>query len=116
MNSTVGIPALTDDETSAHLHKWIRIRAEAEAQIMRGLEHFYRLRGHIEHGKYAHDELAAELSWSTRTAANHLDTAVGLVRRLPATVDALESGQLDLPKARAILEWTNPLPIEQART
>src|SRR5256885_4112097 len=115
VNSSVGIPTLTDDETLAQLHKWIHVRAEADAQILRGLEHFYRLREHIEYGKYAHDELAAELSWTTRTAANQLDTAVGLVRRLPDTVDALESGQLDMAKARAILQWTGPLPVEQAR-
>jgi hypothetical protein len=106
---------MTDDETLAHLREWIRVRSEADAQIVRGLEHFFRLREHIEHGKYAHDEIAAELSWSTLAAGNQMGTAVGLVRRLPDTVDALESGQLDLAKARAILQWTDPLPIEQAR-
>src|SRR5262249_32038382 len=115
MGSTVGVSALTDEETVGFLREWIRIRAEADAQILRGLEHFYALREHIEDGKYASDEIAAEVSWSTRTAANRMDTAVSLVRRLPDTVDALESGALDLPKARAILEWTNPLPVEQAR-
>jgi hypothetical protein len=99
----------------AHLHKWVRLRAEAEAQIVRGLEHFFRLREHIEDGKYAHDELAAELSWSTLTAAKHMNAAVKLVERLPDTVDALESGQLDMAKARSILKWTEPLPVEQAR-
>jgi hypothetical protein len=94
---------MTDDETLAHLHKWIRIRAEADARILRGLEHFYRLREHIEQGKYAHDEIAAELSWSTRNSANQMDVAVRMVRQLPDTVDTLESGQLDMAKARAIL-------------
>jgi hypothetical protein len=37
------------------------------------------------------------------------------VERLPATVDAVESGQLDMTKARAILDWTDPLPVDQAR-
>jgi hypothetical protein len=106
---------MTDDETLAHLHKWIRIRAEADARILRGLEHFYRLREHIEQGKYAHDEIAAELSWSTRNSANQMDVAVRMVRQLPDTVDTLESGQLDMAKARAILQWTDPLPVEQAR-
>ena len=62
VNSSVGISALTDDETLAHLREWIQVKAEADAQILRGLEHFYRLREHIEYGKYAHDEIAAELS------------------------------------------------------
>jgi hypothetical protein len=106
---------MTDDETVAHLREWIRVRSEADAQILRGLEHFFRLREHIEDGKYAHDEIAAELSWTTRTAANQMDAAVNLVERLPDTVDALESGQLDMAKARAILRWTGPLPVEQAR-
>jgi hypothetical protein len=106
---------MTDDETLAHLREWIQVRSEADAQILRGLEHFYRLREHIEHGKYAHDEIAAELSWSTRTTAIQMHTAVDLVERLPDTVDALEAGQLDMAKARAILQWTQPLPVEQAR-
>jgi hypothetical protein len=115
MNDTAGISALTDEETVDFMRGWIQVKAEAEAQIIRGLEHFYRLREHIENGKYAHDEIAAELSWTTRAAANQMHTAVALVKRLPDIVDALESGQLDLPKARAILDWTNPLPVEQAR-
>src|SRR5690349_9434671 len=82
---------------------------------MRALAHFYGLREHIEDGKYASDEVAVELSWSARFAAHQVDMAVGLVRRLPETVDALESGRLDLPKARAILEWTSPLAVERAR-
>jgi hypothetical protein len=116
VSSSVGISTLTDDETLAHLHKWIQVRTEADAQILRGLEHFYQLREHIEYGKYAHDEIAAELSSTTRTAANQLDTAVGLVRRLPDTVDALESGQLDMAKARAILRWTDPLRSSRPAT
>src|ERR1700751_1442621 len=102
MNGSLGISTMNDEETLNHLHKWLRIRNEAEAQIVRGLEHFFRLREHIEDGKYAHDEIAAELSWSTLTAARHVHTAVRLVERLPGVVDALEVGQVDMPKARAI--------------
>src|SRR5256885_6143330 len=108
VNSSVGIPTLTDDETLAQLHKWIHVKVEADAQILRGLEHFYRLREHIEYGKYAHDEIAAELSWTTRTAANQLDTAVGLVRRLAGTGGGLQAGGPGVGEERAIFPWGHP--------
>src|SRR5689334_22176685 len=102
MNTTAGIPVLTDEETLEDIQQLLRERASLDARILRRLAHFFTLREHTADGKYASDEIAAAVSWSTLTAANQVDTAVRLVRRLPGTVDALESGRLDLPKARAI--------------
>src|SRR5882672_12884646 len=105
MNTAVGISDLTADETIDYMRQLQHERSVLDARMVRAMAHFFGLREHIENGKYASDEIAAELSWSTRTAADAMGTAVRLVERLPDTVTALESGGLDMAKARAILEW-----------
>lgn len=113
--SDTRISAMTDVEVLDYLQRLRQERSALEARMVRAMAHFNSLRHDIANAKYAANEVAAALSWSPRTAASVVNTAVQLVERLPETVDAVEAGQLDMPKARAILEWTEPLPVEQAR-
>ena len=106
---------MTDIEVLDYLRELQRQRSRLDGEMVRAMAHFHALRREYAGGKYAADEVAAALSWSPLTASSLVNTAVQLVERLPATVAAVESGRLDMPKARAILEWTEPLPVEQAR-
>src|SRR2546429_5123695 len=115
MSDIRGISAMTDVEVLDYLSELQRERSILDGRMLRAMAHFHALRRTIADGKYAADEVAAALSWSPRTASTLVYTAVELVERLPETVAAVESGQLDMPKARAILEWTEPLPVEQGR-
>jgi hypothetical protein len=65
-------------------------------------------------GDYLAEELGAEASLSPREAGNLLDVAVKLAERLPATLDALEAGTVDLARVRALLAVTTPMTPEQA--
>jgi hypothetical protein len=51
---------------------------------------------------------------STGTARNQLDLAVTLSSRLPGTLAALEAGDIDLRRAKAVAAVTAPLSDEQA--
>ena len=115
MIDDLGISKLTDEETLAYLQQLQRERSRLEARMTRTMAHFHELRRPIANAKYAADEIAAALSWSTYTTSGVLGTAVALMERLPDTVTAVEQGQLDMTKARAILEWTETLSPEQAR-
>src|SRR5439155_5792547 len=115
MDDSWGISKMTDVETLRYMRHLQRERAILDARMARAMAHFHGLRQDFEDGKYAGDEIAAALSWSPLTAGNQLADARGLVERLPDTLVAMESGQLDMVKARAILDWTEPLPIDQAR-
>src|SRR5882672_9982068 len=112
MNTAVGITAMNAEETLDYIHQLRHEQSVLHAHMVRAMAHFHTLRREIADAKYASDEIAAVLSWSPRTASTAVGTAVRLVQRLPDTVDALEAGQLDMPKAHAILDWTDPLPID----
>ncbi|HEX3829216.1 MAG TPA: DUF222 domain-containing protein, partial [Sporichthyaceae bacterium] len=58
-------------------------------------------------------EIALVLGVAHRTADARVGDALGLAERLPATLGALRSGELTLPKARAILEETANLDVAQ---
>src|SRR6266545_7054839 len=103
MSDTRGISQMTDVEVLDYLQTLQRLRSVVDARMLRAMAHFRDLRQDIANAKYAADEIAAALSWSPITTANLLGTAIKMVERLPDTVDAVESGQLDLPKARAML-------------
>jgi hypothetical protein len=66
------------------------------------------------YSEWAGDEIAAELRMSTGTARTQLDLAVALSSRLPGTLAALETGTIDLRRARAMADVTAPLSGEQA--
>src|SRR6266487_4017488 len=106
---------MTDTEVLRYMQDVQRQRSILDAKMTRAMAHFHGLRQEYENGKYAGDEIAGALTWSPLTTGNHLGIAVTLVDRLPDTVAALETGQLDMTKARAILDWTEPLPVDQAR-
>jgi Domain of unknown function (DUF222) len=115
MSDDLGISGMSDVEVLEYLQALQRLRSTIEARMARAIAHFHSLRRDFEGGKYASEEIAAALSWSPVTAAKTVGTAIQLMERLPKTVAAVESGQLDMPKARAILEWTETLPVDQAR-
>src|SRR5437588_6254344 len=115
MQDPWGISRMTDTEVLRYMQAIQRQRSILDAKMTRAMAHFYGLRQEFENGKYAGDEIAGALTWSPLTAGNHPGIAVSLMERLPDTVAAIESGQLDMTKARAILDWTDPLPVEQAR-
>jgi Domain of unknown function (DUF222) len=62
------------------------------------------------------DELAMELHISSRHASAQLALANELPERLPDTFTALQQGRIDVAKARALLEITEPLSLDDART
>ncbi|HZB26942.1 MAG TPA: DUF222 domain-containing protein, partial [Gemmatimonadales bacterium] len=69
-----------------------------------------------EPDEFSADEIRAALSW-TRAAANaQLWLAWDLIHRLPGVYAALDSGDIDVPKARVFSEWTDGLTNEQAAT
>jgi hypothetical protein len=92
--------------------------AAAQAVQMRALARFARLRpsGDPENvmSEFAADEVAPALHLSRNSAAVRLDTATALTTRLPAALAALERGEIDMIKARAMVEATGPLTDEQA--
>jgi uncharacterized protein DUF222 len=113
MSEELGISRMSDVEVLEYMQQLQRERSIVDGRMVRAMAHFESLRQ--TNLEYVGDEVAAALSLSRRTACGLVSTAVQLAQRLPGTVTALESGQLDMSKARAILEWTEPLPVEQAR-
>ncbi len=63
---------------------------------------------------FAAEEIAAELHLSPAAAAVQLELAVTAVSRLPATLAALDTGDIDLGRLRATVEATAALSDEQA--
>jgi hypothetical protein len=92
--------------------------AAAQAVQMRALARFARLRPSGDPGnamsEFAADEVAPALRLSRNSAAVRLDIATALTTRLPATLAALERGEINMIKARAVVEATGPLTDEQA--
>nr|CTQ95771.1 hypothetical protein [Kibdelosporangium sp. MJ126-NF4] len=62
----------------------------------------------------APEELAAGLRMSIRAATNRVLEAEHIVRRLPATLTALEEGVIDMARARATLQITKAMSDEDA--
>jgi hypothetical protein len=87
-----------------------RVIAFAYAAQARLLAQFAALRP----TEFAADEVAPTLRVSRIEATRRLSMAVDLTTRLPETLDALQRGELDLAKARAISELTAALPREKA--
>jgi hypothetical protein len=63
----------------------------------------------------APEEVAIELAMNHHTAAIHLNQAHDLVTRLPATTAALEAGDIDYVRAKAMKDLTEVLTDAQAR-
>jgi hypothetical protein len=95
-----------------------RRMAAIQARQLRNSARFAYLRpsGDPENvmSEFAADEVAPALRLSRSSAAVRLDLATRLTGRLPATLAALARGEIDMDKARAVVELTDPLTDEQA--
>ncbi len=64
---------------------------------------------------FAPDEVALALGWTRAVAGMRLGLALTLTDRLPATLAALEAGEIDLRRVQKLAELTDPLPPAVAR-
>jgi hypothetical protein len=91
--------------------------AAAQARQLRALARIVELspdpRGVAPFDEFTTCHVAPALRWTETTASNQLFLAAQLVRRLPGTLAALERGELDLRRARALADVTEPLTAEQ---
>src|SRR5262249_3683875 len=93
-----------------------RIVASAQARQIRALARFAQLRPDQPGGitdEFAADEVAPLLRISRNAAHGRLELATQLTTRLPGTLAALDCGDLDLYKARIIVEVTSVLDDQQ---
>lgn len=65
--------------------------------------------------EFASMEIAAALHLTRRSADNRLDLALRLTERLPDVLEALARGDIDLPRARVIVEATDHLDNDTVR-
>jgi Domain of unknown function (DUF222) len=99
--------------------RWDAVMVRAQARFA-GLRPWRRLDRHDPsddgrgYSRFAADEIGVELGLSPTTASNQLHLAWTLTRRLPATLEALSGGLIDLARAKAVAEVTEPLDDVQA--
>jgi uncharacterized protein DUF222 len=105
------IKGMSDVETFEFLKRLQEQRAWLDAQEARGIAHLAAMRP----AAYVADEVAAELRWTPTFAANRVDAAVELVESMPATLAALEAGQIDWVRATTIVDRTKVLEPEARR-
>ncbi len=72
-------------------------------------------KGSIERGEFADDEIAARLSISRFAASLRVAVGSSLAGTFEATARALESGRIDLAKARILLEGCAHVSVDVAR-
>ncbi|HEX6329555.1 MAG TPA: DUF222 domain-containing protein [Jiangellaceae bacterium] len=65
-------------------------------------------------GEFAAEEARAALVWSRSRAEAAIGLAFELFDRLPLLGEAMLAGQLDEPRARALITWTDGLDTEHA--
>jgi hypothetical protein len=106
---SLDIDKLDADDALEAAAAWERLIAHAQAQQFRTLARFAGLRAGTELEEFATDELAPVLHLSRGAASARLDLATQLATRLPDTLSALQSGTIDLPRARAISDATEVL-------
>jgi len=66
-------------------------------------------------GKYRSEQVGLLLKWSPHWAADQVALAESVVGRLPASLAALERGEIDLYKVRTVNDLTMPLSADLAR-
>jgi hypothetical protein len=93
---------LTAEELLRHLERVELARSIAEANRLSQLAQY--------------DEVALALHIGRGHAAAQIQLAHDMTERLPNTMDALWRGQVDLSKARALVEITALMSVEDART
>jgi len=107
--SSRDVGRLDADDALETAAAWERLVAHAQAQQFRVLARFASLREGPDSDEFAADEVAPVLHLSRGTAGARLDLATRLSTQLPDTLAELQSGTIDLPKARAISEATEVL-------
>ena len=65
--------------------------------------------------EFAADEIALAAGWTRAIAGMRLNLAFTLTQRLPATLTALERGEIGLCRVQKLAELTDPLPPSVAR-
>lgn len=105
------------DEALTEAQAAERAIAAAQARLLRALARIAELspdpNGTAPFGEFTSCHIAPALNWTDSTATNQLRLAVQLTRRLPGTFAALERGDIDIRRARALAEVTEPLSVEQ---
>jgi hypothetical protein len=66
--------------------------------------------------EFAAFEISAALTWTRRAADVQLDLAFTIVRTLPAVHAAMAAGEVDLPKARVIVDGVAALELDLAHS
>jgi len=95
---------------------WERVIAHAQARQLKAFADLAELRRHPDghYDDHTADELALALNISRVAANQRLELALTLTERLPATLAALEAGEIDLIRARALAVETYALTAEHA--
>jgi hypothetical protein len=99
-------------ELVAEMEDTARQLAMLQAVQLRQLAEYAAVTGLNE---YTSDELAMVLCMTMNTACKRLDLALDLTQRLPATLAAMDTGDLDLPRAQAIADATRRITPELAQ-
>lgn len=115
-SATGEVGGMDADEALEAAARWDRVIAYAQAQQLRVLARFAALRSGSELEEFTADEVAPVLHLSRVAADARLELATRLVTCLPETLDALQAGTIDLPKARAISEATDVLEQDATTT
>lgn len=120
----VGISASTDDELIDAMVLARRKASQAQAEELTAVAELARRRRaetsrpraveRVSPEDHLVDEVAAALTLTTRAAADLIDFATALRERLPETLAALSSGDVDYCKARTI--WHGTLLLDEALT
>jgi hypothetical protein len=111
------LSTLTDDELIGVLRAWRRQTSWAQARELAAAAELARRRPARRRpepvSEFASDEIAVALTLTSVAAQHEVELALGLVDRT-ATAAALESGQLDLPRVKVILDGLVGLTEEHA--
>ncbi len=119
------LPGLTDDELIGVLRAWRRQESWAQARELAVVAELARRRpaedalapadGEFPEqlNEFLAAEIAVALTMTGVAAGRQLDLALDLAER-PATAASLESGQIDLPRARIIIEGVAVLAGDHA--
>ncbi|MGH3793866.1 MAG: DUF222 domain-containing protein [Pseudonocardiaceae bacterium] len=114
--SSLDMDSLDADDALETAAAWERLIAHAQAQQFRALARFADTRTGTDLEEFATAEVAPVLHLSRGAANARLDLATRLTTRLPDTLAALQSGAIDLPRARAISEATEILDTSATAT
>ncbi|HET6499208.1 MAG TPA: DUF222 domain-containing protein [Amycolatopsis sp.] len=107
------VTGLDETRTLSYLRAISQVEARLEAARLQAIEHFSALNGHSD---AAPGKLARELKITRSNAARDTRLAHELTYRLPRTLTALETGDLDPARAAQVARATRALSDTQARS